>query len=252
MFLGALPIAALPLARAVLPAVLKHQVLHAATGGSRWVRTMYAFGHHGFPKPLDPPKAPWWHPRPVHAGAAAGVAAGVTFAVMVMPPHHAPPPAGGRTPGAVPVTSGAGPLASGANPTAGPGQAATVPPSDTPTASHPLASPTAAHTRSPASPSASPTPPTAPATGTLNVSPTTLDVTPPASGTITLSASGGPVNWTVREPPGLTKKVVVSPMSGTLAASATTTVTVTDTGHGKPHVHLVFSPGGTTVTVVIG
>jgi hypothetical protein len=40
-------------------------------------------------------------------------------------------------------------------------------------------------------------------------------------------------------------------MSGTLAAGATSTVTVTDTGNGKPHVHLVFSPGGTTVTVIV-
>jgi hypothetical protein len=40
-------------------------------------------------------------------------------------------------------------------------------------------------------------------------------------------------------------------MSGTLAADASTTVTVTMEGKGKPHVHLVFSPGGTTVTVVV-
>lgn len=91
-----------------------------------------------------------------------------------------------------------------------------------------------------------------PSTGTLRISPTTLDVVPPATGTITLTAVGGPVDWTVREPPGLTRKVVVSPMSGTLAAGATTTVAVTVTGPGKPHVHLVFSPGGITVTVVVG
>jgi len=83
------------------------------------------------------------------------------------------------------------------------------------------------------------------------VSPATLDVTPPATGTITLSASGGPVAWTVSEPPGLAKKVVVSPMSGTLAAGATGTVSVTVQGPGKPHVHLVFSPGGATVLVVV-
>jgi hypothetical protein len=93
---------------------------------------------------------------------------------------------------------------------------------------------------------------TPPATGTLNVTPTMLDVTPPASGTITLSASGGGVDWTIREPPGLTKKVIVSPMSGTLAAGATTTVSVTVNGPGKPHVHLVVNPGGTTVRVVVG
>jgi hypothetical protein len=89
------------------------------------------------------------------------------------------------------------------------------------------------------------------ASGTLSVRPATLDVTPSATGTITLSASGGPVDWSVSEPPGLTKKVVVSPMSGTLADHATTTVRVAADGPGKMHVHLVFSPGGTRVTVVV-
>jgi len=89
------------------------------------------------------------------------------------------------------------------------------------------------------------------ASGTLSVRPATLDLTPSATGTITLSASGGPVDWSVSEPPGLTKKVVVSPMSGTLADYATTTVRVAADGPGKMHVHLVFSPGGTTVTVVV-
>ena len=93
---------------------------------------------------------------------------------------------------------------------------------------------------------------TAPAAGTLSVSPATLNVVPPASGTITLTASGGAVSWSVSEPPGLTKKVAVAPMSGTLAAGATATVTVTVHGPGKMHVHLVFSPGSTTVTVIIG
>jgi hypothetical protein len=40
-------------------------------------------------------------------------------------------------------------------------------------------------------------------------------------------------------------------MSGTLAAGATETVRVTVDGPGKMHVHLVFSPGGARVTVVI-
>ena len=60
------------------------------------------------------------------------------------------------------------------------------------------------------------------------------------------------MNWSVSEPPGLEQKVVVAPMSGTLAAGETATVTVTVPGPGKPRVHLTFSPGGATVTVVIG
>jgi hypothetical protein len=90
---------------------------------------------------------------------------------------------------------------------------------------------------------------TAAAAGTLSVTPLTVDLVPPASGTITLTASGGPVAWSVSEPPGLEKKVVVSPMSGTLAAGGSATLTVTLVGKGKPTVHLVFSPGGTEVVV---
>jgi hypothetical protein len=89
------------------------------------------------------------------------------------------------------------------------------------------------------------------ASGTLSISPAELDITSSAPGTITLAATGGPVDWSVSEPAGLTKKVIVSPMSGTLADGATTTVTVSVAGPGHMHVHLVFSPGGGTVTVVV-
>jgi RNA polymerase sigma factor (sigma-70 family) len=255
MFLGALPVAA-----AVLPAGLRNQVLRVATGLSRPARATYPFGHDGFPRPLHPPRAPWWHPRPVHVGMAAGAAAAgtaITLAIVVAtPPGHAPPLAGGATTSASPVASTAAPPArSRPDPT--------VHPSRVTTRSHPVASPTptrthpapssSAPTTAPTSPTTAPTTPTTspPAAGTLKVSPTTLGASPSAPGTITLSASGGTVSWTVREPPGLAKKVVVSPMSGTLAARSTTSVTVTVTGKGKPHVHLVFSPGGTTVTVIV-
>jgi RNA polymerase sigma factor (sigma-70 family) len=249
LFLAALPVAALPLATAALPVGLRDQVLRVATGSSppavarraAAARTTYPFGHHGFPKPLHPPKAQWWHLRPVHHGAAAGTAAVATIAVTMVAtaPHHAAPSAAGRTTAPSPVASGASAAVTPrAHRTARPGVAVG--------GSHP----SAPHARPSASVSAPAT--TAPATGTLSVTPTTLDVTPPAAGTITLSASGGGVDWTIREPPGLTKKVIVSPMSGTLVAGATTTVSVTVNGPGKPHVHLVVNPGGTTVTVVVG
>ena len=255
-FLTALPVAALPLAGAALPAGLRYQVLRAATGNSPQAvarraavaRTSRPFGHHGFPKPLHPPKAQWWHPGPVHVGAA-GTAAAVTIAVVVVAtaPHHAIPPAGGRTAAAEPVASGAGA-------TAAPRVRSTARPRVAVGGIHLPASPAAPHASPspPSSPSPSPSASATATTGTLRVSPTTLEVTPPNVGTITLSASGGGVDWTIREPPGLTKKVVVSPMSGTLAAGATTRVSVTVTGHGKPHVHLVINPGDTTVTVVVG
>jgi hypothetical protein len=91
----------------------------------------------------------------------------------------------------------------------------------------------------------------APGAGTLSVSPPTLTRHAATSGSIALTASGGAVNWSVSEPAGLEKKVVVAPMSGTLAAGQSTTVSVTVRGPGKPRVHLRFSPSGAIVTVLI-
>jgi RNA polymerase sigma factor (sigma-70 family) len=269
-FLGVAPIAALPLVTVALPTGLRDQVLRIVTGNSpaavahraAVARTRYTFGHHGFPKPLHPIKTPWWHPRPVHVSAAAGTAAAVTFAVTIVatPPHHDARPAAGGTVG---VTGGTSPVA-GIDPgsvgrtaagridgTARPSVAAGSHPSASAMA-EPTRTSTSTSTSASASASASMVATTAPATGTLSVSPATIDVVPPAVGSITLTASGGPVDWTIREPPGLTSKVIVSPMSGTLAAGATTTVSVTVSGPGKMHVHLVINPGGATVTVVVG
>jgi len=235
----------------------------AASHGAAAARTAYAFGRDGFPRPLHPHPAPWWHPRPAHMGAVAGtaaaVAAGVTW--IAVPPHHGVPPAGGTTAGA---SGGARPALGNAGQAATPGA-----PGDTARASvtaqasvMPTASASAGGSSAPTSvtvQTSAPAPVSAPATttsappgaGTLSVSPATLDVVPPASGSITLTASGGPVDWSVSEPPGLAKKVIVAPMSGTLAAGASTTVIVTVTGPGQMHVHLEFSPSGATVTVTV-
>ena len=271
MLLGIAPIAALPLLAGALPAGFRDQVLRLATGHSpaamahqaAVAKTSYSFGHHGFPRPLHQPGSPWLHPRPAHAGAVAGtaaaVAAGVTW--IVVPPHPGVPPAGAATPG---VTGSADPALGhdGQPGTPGPAASATAQASVLPAASggsgagRPavgvMAAPSSAGAITvTASPSAGASTSDAPGAGTLSVSPSTLDIAPPDSGSITLTASGGTVNWSVSEPPGLEKKVVVTPMSGTLAAGQTAAVSVTVRGPGKPRVHLRFSPGGATVTVVI-
>jgi RNA polymerase sigma factor (sigma-70 family) len=260
------------------PAAVAHR---AAVG-----QTPYSFGHGGFPQPLHSLRPSWWQHHAVHystaAGTAAAIAAGVTIAVV--PPHHP----GGHRPGggSSAVASGTSPAATGTNPAAratgaaGAPKASVVatasagvtpgvgtpgvgtpgagtPGAGTPGAGTPGASPVAA--RSPDDPASASAPATASASatgsttraGTLTVSPATLEVQPPDSGTITLTASGGPVDWTVSEPAGMEKKVVVAPMSGSLPAGGTATITVTLEGSGKPTVHLTFSPGGATVTVDI-
>jgi RNA polymerase sigma factor (sigma-70 family) len=280
--LGVAPLIALPLA-ASLPAALRDQVMRAVFGSSPAAvahraalgRTPYSFGHHGFPQPLHPLRPPWWQQHAVHYGAAAvtaaAAAAGVTLAVL--PPHH---PGGHRTGGGTSaVAGGTSPAAGrslrpaahrtgaadlpranvvatvgpgvtsrgrapgpGSGPGPGPGAAAarTSPPASAPGPASATATATASATTA----------------GTLTVSPATLDLTPPGTGTITLTASGGPVTWSVSEPPGLEKKVAVTPMSGTLAAGQTVTLSVTADGPGQPHVHLTFTPGGAVVTVVVG
>jgi RNA polymerase sigma factor (sigma-70 family) len=266
MLLGIAPIAALPLLAGALPAGFRDQVLRLATGHSpaavahraAVAKTSYSFGHHGFPRPLHQPGPPWLHPRPAHAGAVAGtaaaVAAGVTW--IAVPPHHSVPPPGAATPG---VTGSADPALgqSGTPGTRATAQATVLPAAsgssgtEGPAAEVTAAPVPAGPSSAAASPSVSTSTSDPPGAGTLSVSPATLTVTPPGGGTITLIASGDAVNWSVSEPAGLEKKVVLAPMSGTLAAGQTTAVSVTVPGPGKPRVHLRFVPGGAIVTVVI-
>jgi RNA polymerase sigma factor (sigma-70 family) len=275
MLLGIAPIAALPLMAGGLQAGFRDQVLRLATGNSpaaaahraAVAKTPYSFGHHGFPRALHQPGSPWLHLGPAHAGAVAGtaaaVAAGITW--IAVPPHPGAPPAGAATPG---VTGSADPSLGHDGQSGTPSASAAAQANVLPTPSVLLTAsgsaiagrPTAEVTGAPSSagassaaagPSASASASAMPGAGTLSVSPATLDITPPTVGSITLTASGGAVNWSVSEPPGLEKKVVVAPMSGTLAAGQTAAVSVTVRGPGKPRVHLTFVPGGAIVTVVI-
>jgi RNA polymerase sigma factor (sigma-70 family) len=274
MLLGVAPVLALPVA-ASLPAALRDQVMRAVFGSSPAAvahraalgRTAYSFGHQGFPQPLHPLQAPWWQAVPAHFGAAAGTAtaaaaaAAVGVTLTVIPHHHA----GGHHPGAAAsgtTTARAGVLRPA---TRGPGTprasvAATVSVSATPSPLVPSPSEVAANVSAPATASASDSASASAAAsdtaaaGTLEVSPATLDITSPGTGTITLTASGGPVDWSVSVPPGKTKKdaVVITPTSGTLADGDTITVTVTAESATKPKVKLTFSPGGETVKVTVG
>ena len=84
--------------------------------------------------------------------------------------------------------------------------------------------------------------------------------------TITLTASGGPVTWSVTESPGLVGELTVSPSRGQLLAGRSTTVSLSASGaatgltalttRGNPAgacvgCQLTVNPGGIEVTVVI-
>jgi hypothetical protein len=187
------------------------------------------------------------------------VTAGV--ALTVIPHHHG----GGHHPGAGPVavTSGTTPAtpAAGKPATRGPGTpkasaVATFSISATPSPLTPSPSQVATSDPAAAPPPDTESPAatgTAQAAGTLEVSPDTLDITSPGTGSITLTASGGAVDWSVSVPAGKTKKddVEVAPTSGHLEDGDTITVSVTVNGATKPKVKLTFSPGGEVVKVAV-
>jgi RNA polymerase sigma factor (sigma-70 family) len=130
-------------------------------------------------------------------------------------------------------------------------------PSAVPSSSSPAAPPTSSS--SPAAPPTSPSPPPsssppvqAPPQGTLSVSPSTVVLTPLLGSSITLTAEGGPVSWSISEPASLLGALIVSPSSGTLAAGQSTTVSISVSGLASLDTTLTVNPGGHPVTVVLG
>jgi hypothetical protein len=83
------------------------------------------------------------------------------------------------------------------------------------------------------------------------VSPTSILLSVGNSATLTLTASNGPVNWSITPSQGLIGGLTVSPSSGTLAKGASTTVTVAASDLLTAGGQLTVEPGGITVTVVL-
>jgi RNA polymerase sigma factor (sigma-70 family) len=170
----------------------------------------------------------------------------------------APSPSAGST-----APDGPSPAASSPGPAPGGG------PSHSPSPSH---RPSPSHSPSPGSPTSSassPAPP--PPAGTLSVSPRTIVLSPLGGGTLTLTASGGPVNWSITESPGLIGELAVTPVSGRLVAGQSTTIglrvsagagaraaraaradaTLTSATGVCVNCTLTVNPGNLTVTVLI-
>ena len=84
------------------------------------------------------------------------------------------------------------------------------------------------------------------------MSPTTVLLSPLLGGSLTLTASGGPVSWSISEPFSLLGELTVSPASGTLSAGSSVTVTISVRGLASVDSQLTVSPGGQLVTVVLG
>jgi RNA polymerase sigma factor (sigma-70 family) len=247
------------------------------------------FHINGFPRP--PQSWHLGLARMPHLPLAAGgtvAAATATVVVLATVPHAAHPVTAGEGPGARPATartagvaatatgtatargvrladrpsadgtrgalarhrSGASPsaAASAASPSAGAATGAATAPGETPTAAPSTSDPTGPASPSPSvSVSAS-----APLTGALALSTTTVELTLLGHGTLTLTASGGPVSWSISEPSSLLGALTVSPSSGTLAAGDSVTAQISVTGLASLDTTLTVNPGGQSVAVVLG
>jgi RNA polymerase sigma factor (sigma-70 family) len=114
LLLGLAPLAVLP--TAAMPAGLRDQVLRLASSDTPDAAAHRAsvtqrtepFGHHGFPKPLDPPKSPWWQSRSGQAAAVAAAAAVVAASTLLAVALAAPGP-GHHGGGAAALGPGSGP-----------------------------------------------------------------------------------------------------------------------------------------------
>jgi hypothetical protein len=204
------------------------------------------------------------------AGAGPGSSGGTASA---SPPGGPGSPGGPSSPGS-PGGSGSSarttanaaggvsptPVAGGPAPAGGPSPA----PSARPSSHGPSPSHSPSPSRSPSPPASSTTaPPPPPPPGTLRVAPRAILVSALSGASLTLTASGGPVSWSVTESAGLIGQLSVAPSSGRLQAGQSTTVSVNVSGGllglAVPRTgggvcvgcHLTVNPGGIVVSVVI-
>jgi RNA polymerase sigma factor (sigma-70 family) len=196
-------------------------------------------------------------PGAAPSGTASGIAPGVPGQGTApgASPSGAASSGGGRgvpaSPGASASSQGSSPSPSGtgsttATPTSVP--PTSVPPTGT---TSPTPQPTSTGQPTPAPTNTATTAPPPPS-GTLAVSPLSVVLTPVLGKTITLTAEGGPVNWSIAEPASLLGELIVSPSSGTLAANQSVQVTISVSGLASLDTQLTVSPGGQQVTVVLG
>jgi len=250
-------------------------------GPSGFPKPVRAPGASAWHRGMQHPHAPMHHSNAVVASAATSVmAAGAIAAVVIGGPLHGPSSAAGAKAGtthsAATSTGIPSPAHDGPSGRSGGGLAPSTPSSAGATAPVPLrASATSDSVASPnpaasglgssqsaaTSPSAA-TPPSAGSSvtpsvsqGTVTTSTGTLDLTTvngTASGKLTITAKGGPVSdYSITVGPALAGKLTVSPSSGSLAAGASVTVTVTSTSLVALDGQLTVNPGGRTVTVVL-
>jgi RNA polymerase sigma factor (sigma-70 family) len=88
--------------------------------------------------------------------------------------------------------------------------------------------------------------------GSLSVSPSSVSLTALVGGTLTLTANGGPVSWSIAQPTSLLGLLTVTPSSGTLAAGQSVTVHLSVSLLSALTTTLTVSPGNQIVNLLIG
>ena len=126
-----------------------------------------------------------------------------------------------------PATGGSTPAGGGTSPSpSAPPSGHSPSPSRSPAPRH-----SPSPSRSPSPPASSTTaPPPPPPPGTLSVAPRTIVLSALSGASLRLTASGGPVSWSITASSGLIGKLSVAPASGRLLAGQSTTVSVNVSG----------------------
>jgi RNA polymerase sigma factor (sigma-70 family) len=162
-------------------------------------------------------------PAPSRVPVATGVAASAT------PPATLPSAA----PTGVPVVPTA-------TPTAG------VPTIGVPTAVMPTGTPSPGPSGTPV-----PSPSGSPVDGTLSMSAGSVVLSPLIGSSLTLTANGGPVSWSITEPASVLGALAVSPSAGTLSAGQSVTINLTASQFDSFDTQLTVEPGDQPVTVLL-
>ncbi len=251
-----------------LPERLREDVLKACTDNTpagRATRVSVAhragsFGQRGFPNAISRRGRVSGHRRVTVAAAAVLAVAAVAIAIAAelapIGPHRASAAATGpRVAGSAVVQPGASSLPDQAISDPAGGSAGPAPSAASSVRPPVQAAAPAVTMRAASQPPSSAAATTAPTVsqGTLLVSPAMLVLASaaggPATGTIMLTAQGGPVSYSITIPPGKAGQVAVTPSSGSIASGASVTVTVTGSGTAAINVPIMVNPGGHTVIV---
>jgi RNA polymerase sigma factor (sigma-70 family) len=185
-----------------------------------------------------------------------GVAVAAAIAALVVIPGGTSPSA--RTGAATEAGAGTAMSPGGAvTPDTGASATPTISPSGagrTSPAAHRSSSPSPSNTIAPANtqtPLAKPSK-AAPASGAISLSTSSITVGTLFGSSVTLTAEGGPVTWSVAIPSAAAGQLAVSPTSGTLSAGQSVSIAVAAKNANNYRTTLTFSPGGHAVAVTVG